>query len=62
MDLITVDVTDIDSPAPAPGDWVDLVGPELAIETVGAGAKTIGYEVLTRLGSRFHHIYLDQGD
>jgi len=62
MDLITVDVTDIDNPAPAPGDWVDLVGPELAIETVGASAKTIGYEVLTRLGSRFHRIYLDQGD
>ncbi len=62
MDLITVDVTDIDSPAPVPGDWVDLVGPELTIETVGAGAKTIGYEVLTRLGSRFHRIYLDQGD
>ena len=62
MDLITVDVTDIDNPAPAPGDWVDLVGPELAIETVGVSAKTIGYEVLTRLGSRFHRIYLDQGD
>jgi alanine racemase len=62
MDLLTVDVTDIDNPAPAPGDWVDLVGPELAIEAVGASAKTIGYEVLTRLGSRFHRIYLDQGD
>ncbi|MCP4779379.1 MAG: alanine racemase [Hyphomicrobium sp.] len=62
MDLITVDVTDIDNPAPAPGDWVDLVGPELAIETVGASAMTIGYEVLTRLGSRFHRIYLDQSD
>jgi len=62
MDLITVDVSHIDDFPPHPGDWVDLVGPELAIETVGAGAKTIGYEVLTRLGSRFHHIYLDQGD
>lgn len=61
MDLITVDVSHIEDPPPHPGDWVDLVGPELAIETVGAGAKTIGYEVLTRLGSRFHHIYLDQG-
>ena len=29
MDLITVDVTDIGDPAPARGDWVDLVGPEL---------------------------------
>jgi alanine racemase len=62
MDLITVDVTHIDNPVPKPGDWVDLVGPELSIESVGAGARTIGYEVLTRLGSRFHHVYLDQGD
>jgi alanine racemase len=62
MDLITVDVTHIDNPVPKPCDWVDLVGPELSIESVGAGARTIGYEVLTRLGSRFHHVYLDQGD
>jgi len=62
MDLITVDVTDIDDPEPAPGDWVDLVGPELAIESVGTDAKTIGYEVLTRLGPRFYRIYLDRGD
>ena len=62
MDLITVDVTHIDDPAPIPGDWVDLVGPDLAIETVGAGAKTIGYEVLTRWRPRFHRAYLEQGD
>lgn len=62
MDLITVDVTEIEDPKPAPGDWVDLVGPDLAIELVGTDAKTIGYEVLTRLGPRFHRIYLDQGD
>ncbi len=62
MDLITVDVTHIDDPAPLPGDWIDLIGSGLTIEAVGAGAKTIGYEVLTRLGPRFHRIYLDQGD
>ena len=62
MDLITVDVTQIDDPEPAPGDWVDLVGPDLAMESVGSDAKTIGYEVLTRLGPRFHRVYLDQGD
>jgi alanine racemase len=61
MDLITVDVTDIGEPAPVPGDWVDLVGPGLSIEAVGAAAGTIGYEVLTRLGPRFHRIYLDEG-
>jgi alanine racemase len=62
MDLITVDVTDIPGPPPERGDWVDLVGPDLTIEDVGAAAGTIGYEVLTRLGDRFHRVYLDQGD
>lgn len=59
MDLITVDVTGISGPVPKRGDWVDLIGPDLAIEDVGAAAGTIGYEVLTRLGPRFHRIYLD---
>lgn len=62
MDLITVDVTDIADPPPARGDLVDLVAPELPLEAVGASAKTIGYEVLTRLGARFHRLYLDRGD
>lgn len=62
MDLITVDVTDIGDPPPARGDLVDLIAPELPLEAVGASAKTIGYEVLTRLGARFHRLYLDGGD
>ncbi len=59
MDLITVDVTEITDPAPQRGDWVDLVGPGLPLEAVGRAASTIGYEVLTRLGPRFHRVYLD---
>ena len=62
MDLITVDVTGLGDPAPVRGDWADLIAPELAIESVGAAAKTIGYEVLTRLGPRFHRVYLDEGN
>jgi alanine racemase len=62
MDLITVDVTDLGDPAPTRGDWADLIAPELPIESVGAGAKTIGYEVLTRLGPRFHRVYLDESN
>ncbi len=56
MDLITVDVTQLKHP-PARGDLVDLIGPGLPIETIGGAAGTIGYEVLTRLGRRFHRIY-----
>jgi alanine racemase len=57
MDLITVDITNID-PVPARGDFVDLIAPELPLEAVGLHAKSIGYEVLTRLGRRFHRVYL----
>ena len=62
MDLVTVDITDIDGPLPERGDFVDLIGPDLPLETVGSGAGSIGYEVLTRLGARFHRNYLDAGD
>lgn len=62
MDLITVDVTDIEDPAPVRGEFVDLIGPDLPLETVGRNARTIGYEVLTRLGTRFHRHYIDRGD
>lgn len=58
MDLITVDVTGV-APEPQRGDFIDLVGPGLTIEGMGTAAGTIGYEVLTRLGPRFHRVYTD---
>jgi alanine racemase len=62
MDLITVDISDVGDPAPVRGDFVELVGPELPLEAVGRAARSIGYEVLTRLGTRFHRHYVDRGD
>ena len=59
MDLITVDITDLGDPAPQRGDFVDLIGPDLPLESVGLSARTIGYEVLTRIGARFHRHYID---
>ncbi len=61
MDLVTADITDIPGPAPQRGDFVDLISPELPLEAVGRGARTIGYEVLTRLGHRFHRHYVERG-
>jgi len=58
MDLITIDVTDL-GPPPQQGDFIDLIGPGLTIEGMGTAAGTIGYEVLTRLGPRFHRSYVD---
>lgn len=56
MDLVTADVTDV--PAAADMAWAELIGPHLTLEEVGAHAGSIGYEVLTRLGRRFHRIYM----
>ena len=58
MDLITVDVTGLGDAAPRRGDFVDLIGPGLTLESVGAASGTIGYEVLTRLPRRFHRRYV----
>lgn len=56
MDLITVDVTDCPVTV-ARGDVAEIIGPALQLETVGAEARTIGYEVLTRLGRRYERVY-----
>lgn len=56
MDLTTVEVTA--AAAVRPGDWADIIGPDLTIEEVGRRAGTIGYEILTRLGRRFHRSYV----
>jgi alanine racemase len=58
MDSITLDVSGIDPALLAPGREVELLGPHQTIDEVAGQAGTIGYEVLTRLGSRFERRYL----
>ncbi len=57
MDLISIDVTD--APAAARGAPAVLIGDELDIDTVGRAAGTIGYEILTGLGSRYVRDYVE---
>ena len=56
MDLITIDVTDI--PDVQRGHWAELLGEHITVDDVARRAGTIGYEVLTRLGQRYHRIYV----
>jgi alanine racemase len=58
MDSITLDVTGIPEGRVQPGCEVDLLGAEQTVDDVAREAGTIGYEVLTRLGGRFHRQYL----
>ena len=59
MDLITIDVTDAPEGAAEVGAALELIGPDLTIDEVGAAAGTIGYEVLTSLGPRYRRVYID---
>lgn len=60
MDLITTDVTAFTDPPVVRGDWAEILGPTITLEEMGAAAGTIGYETLTRLGHRFHRVYLER--
>ncbi len=53
MDLMTVDVTDLPEGAVAPGSRAELIGPNRPVDAVARDAGTIGYEILTSLGTRF---------
>ncbi len=58
MDLITLDVTGVSPESARPGALVDLIGPEHTADHVAEAAGTIGYEILTALGQRYHRVYL----
>lgn len=56
MDLLTVDATA--APDLHEGAMVRLLGPEQGVDALAAAAGTIGYEVLTALGSRYARRYV----
>ena len=58
MDLMTVDITDLPDDAVRPGDWATLLGEGIGVDDLAAHAQTIGYEVLTSLGRRFHRRWI----
>lgn len=58
MDSMGLDVTGIAPERVVPGAEVELMGATLTVDDVAADAGTIGYEVLTRLGRRFHRRYV----
>ncbi|MBL4691851.1 MAG: alanine racemase [Magnetovibrio sp.] len=59
MDLITVDVTNVPQNLVQPGLMADIIGPLNPIDDVADKAGTIGYELLTQLGTRYHRVYLN---
>ncbi len=57
MDLITVDVSAVPAEIACPGAFVELIGATQTVDAVAARAGTIGYEILTALGSRYARVY-----
>lgn len=57
MDLITIDVSNFPVEQVQPGQTVELLGPNVSPDTLAEAGSTIGYEVLSQLGSRLHREY-----
>jgi alanine racemase len=58
MDLIAMDVTEVVDAAP--GQRVELFGPNLDIDTVARQAGTVSYELLSRISARVRRVYLGE--
>jgi alanine racemase len=57
MDLLAIDVTDLPDGAARRGEFATLIGGDIGVDQLGAFGHTIGYEVLTSLGRRYHRTY-----
>lgn len=56
MDMVAVDVTGISEVDVRRGAYIQFIGPDMPIDDVARRAGTIGYELLTRLGSRLQRV------
>jgi alanine racemase len=57
MDLAVFDVSDVDPALARPGEFIELLGEDYGVDAAAADAGTIGYEILTALGRRYHRVY-----
>ena len=57
MDLFAVDVTELPEGKARRGDFATLIGEGVSVDDLAATMGTIGYEVLTNLGRRYHRVY-----
>lgn len=58
MDSLAVDITDLGGMPIPPGTELDLIGPHNTLDEAAEAADTIGYELLTDLGGRYHRTYV----
>ncbi len=58
MDLTVIDVTGVPAGEVAVGVMAELLGDTIGVDDMGARAGSIGYEVLTNLGRRYHRRHI----
>ncbi len=61
MDMTIVDVTELGSDLPMPGEGAEVMGPNVLVDDQADAAGTIGYELLTSLKGRYNRIYIGDG-
>jgi alanine racemase len=59
MDSVVIDISALPPGSLRLGSQVELIGPHQTLDEIAAAADTIAYEILTRLGRRYHRIYED---
>jgi alanine racemase len=58
MDLTTFDVSQVPESSAVPGAFIEVIGMHHTVDDLAREAKTVGYEILTALGARYHRRYL----
>jgi len=58
MDTITLDVSALPEGALQPDSLIDLINERHPVDALAQEAGTIGYEILTSLGARYHRRYI----
>ncbi|ESX87914.1 alanine racemase [Mesorhizobium sp. LSHC412B00] len=60
MDSIILDISALPAGRLREGDLVELLSPSQSVDDAAGHAGTIGYEILTSLGPRFHRRYINE--
>jgi alanine racemase len=60
MDLAVFDVSAVDPALARPGGSIELLDDDHGLDAAATDAGTIGYEILTALGRRYHRVYRDE--
>jgi alanine racemase len=57
MDLLAIDITALPDRAARRGDFATLMGDGIGVDDLARYCDTIGYEVMTSLGRRYHRVW-----